>query len=560
MKPKFVIIEQHLSGIEEIGHFVPAARGLLNCAKNYGYEPYLVADNTFANENCEGIEIISHYSQDDLNKIKSKFNYIKWNQDKLKVKVKRNIMLFIKKTAYEYYKKTYFANKKFAKETINLFNLLSLSNHDIVYFSFINDWEVSALFKYIHNNKINNLPRINLLLWRNIFATPSHKESEEKSIYRELKRKYKLCIKYYGKYDVGLFTDSERRTKQYNEILGEYFKTIPMSLEIKKNEDFNKHNFKTNDKKYLVSLIGHARLDKGYRLIPQIIKTTNEYKALSTKIIFLVQAYGETNNPTIIDIIKELKAEKAENLQLITKRLDDYEYSKIFKKTDIILLPYDVKTYYVQTSGPFKEAMMEGIPVIVPNETWMSMIIIKEYVKYIERIIDENKIIPLANKNKIPIDKSFFEVKAFSAYKAKGCILKIEHIVKNKDFFLIVKVEEYSKEKLTYESEFLVEIVADGKGCRYIRWQADTEKLIVSVRDKYNDNSSTIDSFQIYIIENIEVEDSIIGGMYENLGEIPKLLEQMTDKYDHYRRSAIEYSKEFKKTNGNKALLNVLKK
>lgn len=54
------------------------------------------------------------------------------------------------------------------------------------------------------------------------------------------------------------------------------------------------------------------------------------------------------------------------NFKFISHRVDDDEMYKLFKETDIVVLPYR-KTYMYGTSGVFQQAMFANKPVICPN-------------------------------------------------------------------------------------------------------------------------------------------------------------------------------------------------
>ena len=109
---------------------------------------------------------------------------------------------------------------------------------------------------------------------------------------------------------------------------------------------------------------GHPRLDKGSEVISEFISRKDEYLAkfqLSLSKSDLVQT-------------------EAAHIQIeeLSPNLDADEYSLLFSKMDVILLPYSKDVYNEATSGVFVECIFAERPALVPDETWMAY----EYEKF----------------------------------------------------------------------------------------------------------------------------------------------------------------------------------
>ncbi|MBI1910235.1 MAG: glycosyltransferase [Deltaproteobacteria bacterium] len=103
---------------------------------------------------------------------------------------------------------------------------------------------------------------------------------------------------------------------------------------------------------------GRPRTSKGLEIIQAISKIDGP-KALNIKLVAAHNSFLSGSPDGIkIELIKDTLTEK--------------EYLYWLNVSDVILLPYDPKTYSQGTSGIFVEAISAGKPTLVSNGTWMA--------------------------------------------------------------------------------------------------------------------------------------------------------------------------------------------
>ncbi len=66
------------------------------------------------------------------------------------------------------------------------------------------------------------------------------------------------------------------------------------------------------------------------------------------------------------------KLKETRGVELIDRFLPSTEYDDLIAGCDLILLPYDADQYRSRLSAIFVDATCAGVPVVVPEGTWMS--------------------------------------------------------------------------------------------------------------------------------------------------------------------------------------------
>lgn len=110
----------------------------------------------------------------------------------------------------------------------------------------------------------------------------------------------------------------------------------------------------------IVSSIGQGRKDKGYFQLAYIIRNVgNKHQS---EINFEIQSMPEDHTSYGAHYERVLRA--MANVKLLEPVLTDEEIDAFFRRTAIILLPYDRSIYALRGSALFQEALAYGRPVI----------------------------------------------------------------------------------------------------------------------------------------------------------------------------------------------------
>lgn len=244
------------------------------------------------------------------------------------------------------------------KKISNKFDL----NNKTIFFGTIQHIHFFGLFLWLITSKKENKPLKIILTLR-------------LSIYRYDKNRWALPYFWYllglklinsikNKYKIYLITDSQKLVTEFARVTSQKIQLLPIPHTHKLNNNFDNH-------KLIISSLGGARKNKGVDLIIDAIidlSRDNIFKNID----FIIQSNCHENDNYMKSKINLLRSYKFDNVKILDSALSEDDYYKIFNKTDIVLIPYDLGIYYANTSGIFTEATSMGKPVIVTRDTWMS--------------------------------------------------------------------------------------------------------------------------------------------------------------------------------------------
>lgn len=137
-----------------------------------------------------------------------------------------------------------------------------------------------------------------------------------------------------------------------------------------------KNNHKKHHKNITLGYLGDGRFEKGLTLILEYLSQTKDSPYF---IIENIYPRGYSNGDLLkMQMIEARVKERQSKVTFINKPLSNDDYKKTLANIDIFVLPYHPNSYDKRVSGVFIEAALQGIPIIVPLNTWMA----EEIAKY----------------------------------------------------------------------------------------------------------------------------------------------------------------------------------
>lgn len=176
-----------------------------------------------------------------------------------------------------------------------------------------------------------------------------------------------------GRGNCRFYTDSERLSQNYRDIAQCAIATLPLPIP----PDFVDIAASSPSSRELVlGFLGSSRADKGFRALPRLVRTLPA-KAAGIPVRALVQISTPPPDPLVGAAIEEFKAMQAEagafpTIELLASPVPADVYYSWFRRVHIIVLPYVAKRYEGSTSGVLVEAILSGVPVLVPAGTWLA--------------------------------------------------------------------------------------------------------------------------------------------------------------------------------------------
>ena len=117
--------------------------------------------------------------------------------------------------------------------------------------------------------------------------------------------------------------------------------------------------------KKTVGLLGGGRWDKGFHLLPGIIKEFDSINDHRDTVEFIVQ------KPRVEDNLETqiLELQSIPNVTIKDNQLDNEEYQQCLQICDCMIFPYDKDIYQTRGSGIVSEAVAAAIPIVCMDGT-----------------------------------------------------------------------------------------------------------------------------------------------------------------------------------------------
>ena len=123
-----------------------------------------------------------------------------------------------------------------------------------------------------------------------------------------------------------------------------------------------------------LAYLGGARGDKGFHLLPDLVATLADHHLATGRGRFLIQTnYAFSREEPLMAQTKRALARFPRSwVELIEAPLDPAAFAQALFATDLLLLPYDSEVFARRSSGLLVQAMVAGIPTVVPEATWLA--------------------------------------------------------------------------------------------------------------------------------------------------------------------------------------------
>jgi glycosyltransferase involved in cell wall biosynthesis len=168
---------------------------------------------------------------------------------------------------------------------------------------------------------------------------------------------------------IRFWTDTQALAEQYRELGAREIGVLPIPHGLR---DFRPPP-RQHGQPLTISYLGGARGDKGFDSLPGLVEALAAEFLESGRARFLVQASYSLSleEPLMARTKQALKRFPREWVEVIEAPLSSGDFERALVRSDILLLPYRPEIYRRRSSGLLIQAMVCGIPTILPEGTWL---------------------------------------------------------------------------------------------------------------------------------------------------------------------------------------------
>ncbi|MHB8727679.1 MAG: glycosyltransferase family protein [Sulfuricaulis sp.] len=349
---KFILIDQSIK--DSGGHYLEYAKRVLRAAKSFGFKTVLGVNRNAEEVVCPDADIIDRA-----------FTRTFWENQaigRLALAVR-----YLQKSSMIAGEPRF--SRAYAMELQSFFLRIGAGVGDLVFVPTLGGVELIGIALY------SVLKNAASLEWHLLFRRdlPKTKGISNGISHINLARTSKSLLEFDKRFEKGsvtFYSDTEELAAQYNQLDAFHFLTLPIPI-----DDSLSVRKRTGQLPLTVSYLGDAREEKGFHLLPKLIKDLRTAGLGEDRVRFRIQANLPRAGTTarVRNAKDNLTRRQGPGLELLEGPFDSNKYHELITSSDIILVPYCAKSYRARSSGIFAEALAAGVPTIYPRGTWMEL-------------------------------------------------------------------------------------------------------------------------------------------------------------------------------------------
>ncbi|MFN0052109.1 MAG: hypothetical protein ACKV0T_07955 [Planctomycetales bacterium] len=266
--------------------------------------------------------------------------------------------------------------RRFAADTQRLLAELEVRPDDLVFLPNATLTEVWGITRLLRESRLAQQASWHMEFHFNVFpaGVPHHPGAWPAA--REMQQALRVLRVAADATPLFLYTDTEELTEQYEALRAGPFFTLPIPVDpVFHRASPDRLLAPAPSQAALVfSYVGDARIEKGYPQLPEMIQRVWREQVATNRVRFVIQSNCRParSERAAFEARDELAALDSPAVQLLTEPLSTADYRQLVLNSDALLLPYDPGEYEARSSGILSEALGAGIPVAVPDGSWMA--------------------------------------------------------------------------------------------------------------------------------------------------------------------------------------------
>ncbi len=185
---------------------------------------------------------------------------------------------------------------------------------------------------------------------------------------------FDACRAYPDTAKMRYYTDTDELAADYGDLTGFDFRVLPIPFRAELIPQAP--DLRTNDGALKILFLGDVREEKGFQLLPGLVKALFENDIKTGRMRFIIQAgiHPDEASPALRGALEELEKYSPEHVELVGREgfLTPSEYYVLLGSSDVVLCPYLADFYRARSSGILAEAIVAGKPTVVRAGTWLA--------------------------------------------------------------------------------------------------------------------------------------------------------------------------------------------
>ena len=277
----------------------------------------------------------------------------------------------------------------FAEACGRLFRQVGMSAGDHVFLPTLSEFDLVSLVRFFRSEPTSRLPEWHLQFHFGIFdgREPDYAAQQERA--SAIKQLFENQLENVPDHRLHYYNTTDQMADQYNRLGIAQFRTLPYpanpAIRIHEENSIRQGPLK-------ITCAGHIRTEKGRHHLAELASDLWAGYLDCGRAQFVVQGAKRRFRRLLQDCRKRVTVTDSQpNFPIVLERhpLPVNEYADFVSQADIGLFLYDGDRYYARCSGILVEMLRAGVPVIVPAGCWLAEQVVEENFRHAEQLETE---------------------------------------------------------------------------------------------------------------------------------------------------------------------------
>ena len=408
--------------------------------------------------------------------------------------------------------------QRFAKDVERLFESIGLNSGDHVFVPTLSEIELLGLARFLNSEPSTRQVHWHVQFHFSLYHGFEFADAQRQQLDR-MRRFFTTAVSQTSDHHLHFYTSSAPLARQYNRLGVALFEPLayPVNPRFKSSEQGRRAEGPLR-----ITLAGVPREEKGSRIVNDLADRISADLFDQQRAMLVVQARDcESGHPGVVQVQHPLE-------------LDDYV--ELIRTADVGVLMYDRQRYYFRRAGVLGEMLTAGVPVVVPAGCWLAEQISEPIYQHLEVLIDGQTSADIAPCNNVPPSTT-------------DCIISLETDNRR---HIELTVDQFGDTGKQLQSDTTI----CGPRCNNDRMHSlihlhhACHSLKIRWQNPYGTDAIQVAKATLNFIDASDQPTGHlplgkVGLIAANPGQVPELLREIVDHFEHYHRSADEFSNEW---------------
>ncbi len=438
---------------------------------------------------------------------------------------------------------------QFGRDCARLFDQIGLADGDHVFVPTMSEIELLGLVEFLGGDQRARNIDWHLQFHFNIFDGRETEYGKQLDRLAKIRGHFQWALDQTAGRRLHFYTTSEPLARQYQQMEVADFE--PLAYPVNPRFQIRKTG-RRSDGPLRVTCAGVPRDEKGRPFLHQLVSDLSADASCSENIQLVVQG-----NSSKLESIADSSSDNplAPSIVCVDHPLEPDQYVSLIRHADIGLLMYDSERYYARRAGVLGELLSAGVPVIVPAGCWLAEQIAEPIERHLEQIERERPAIDTRSLGEISfagqdvLRRAFMKIPKGATQFLTSCCVQPPL---DPGQYIRIQFDQFDRVgNLLCDSAAIVgPRESDQKLRSMIHLDPQASAVQLTWRNAYGNDPMHLVDVQATWLDSARAAKGKcplgkVGLIAADRQQIPSLLRDMVNHYDHYRRTAEEFSKDW---------------